>query len=538
MAETIQFDVYPYSVDKLAEVLSTKWVKMRATRRKRHFHYFSEYLGPATAGGLGAHTIVTEEPYHSQSFLDDYADYYARGFQDYPRRCRRVHFFRHSFTKADLLAALADPGANPLLWDSYLGYIVVKPLPARQIGATLLLSYPVTTINRRHYPVARHYEVNLLGKQLTLRTLIFQEQDNNVSACATTALWMAFHKTANLFQTPLPSPYSITAAARNLFNHHGRTFPSAGLDQAQIGEAIQAVGLVTELRNYRQAGEWDLPPGSTENEYMAKQLQGAKGFMYAYLRLGLPVLLFLLLDENPQQGHLVTVTGYRLTGVAAPPSDELSLTADAMDRLYAHDDQMGPYARYAFKDNGRLLTPWPADPNWETTSRWRTYRQASLYSLFVPLVSDIRITYEQICKQVASFELLLADAVPEEVDIVWDIYLAFGSAHKETLRQEGILTGALLQAVLTAALPKYVWIARATLDQVILLELVFDATDLHTGFYCLLINVFPALRESLTTALRMQSFLRRIRKASDFDARFLPLLQQDLGLKPNRQRAG
>jgi hypothetical protein len=535
VAEPIQFDVYPYSVAKLAEVLSTKWVKGAATRRKRHFHYFAEYLGPATAGGLGAQTIVTEAPYLSQSFLDDYADYYARGFQDYPRQCMRVHFFRYAFTRADLLAALVDPESGATIWDSYLGYIVVKPLPARQIGATLLLPYPATTVNRRHYPVGRHYEVNLLGKQLTLQTLIFQEQDNNVSACATTALWMAFHKTANLFQTPLPSPYSITAAARNLFNHHGRTFPSVGLDQAQIGEAIQAVGLVAELRNYRQAGEWGLHPGVGEDEHMAVQLRGAKGFMYAYLRLGLPVLLFLLLDESPQQGHLITVTGYRLSGAAAPPSDKLSLTADTIDRLYAHDDQMGPYARYSFTDNGRLLTPWPADANWETATRWRTYRQASLYSLFVPLIAGIRITYEQVCEQVASFELLLAGAVPEEVDVVWDVYLAFGSAYKDTLRQERLLTGPPLQAILTAALPKYVWIARATLDQIVMLELVFDATDLHTSFYCLLANVYPALRTSLTAALSTPNFLRRLRRARDFDARFLPLLLRDLDLVPGRR---
>lgn len=536
VAESIQFAVYPYSAAQLAEVLSNGEVSTAATRRKRHFHYFAEYLGPAPGGGLAAQTIVTEEPYPSQSFLDDYADYYARGFRDYPRRCRRVHFFRRAFTRAELLDTLADPTAGGAIWDSYLGYVVVKPLPARQIGATLLLPYPATVANRRHYPVGRRYEVNLLGKQLTLHTLIFQEQDNNVSACATTALWMAFHQTSRLFQTPLPSPYHITAAARNLFNHHGRNFPSAGLDQTQIGEAIQSVGLVAELRTYRQAGEWGLAPGQAEDERLAAQLRGARGFLYAYLRLGLPVLLFLLLDEDPQQGHLVTITGYRLSGAAAPPSTELSLLADTMDRLYAHDDQMGPYARYSFTDDGRLLTPWPADAGWETAARWRSYRRATLYSLFVPLAAGIRITYEQVCRQVASFELLLADTVggDAEVDVVWDVYLAFGNAYKDELRRERPVAGEPLLAILTASLPKYVWVARATLGTVPLLELVFDATDLHTGFYCLLTNVFTALRASLTEALREPTFRRRLRRATGFDARFLPLLLRDLGLEPAR----
>jgi hypothetical protein len=171
----------------------------------------------------------------------------------------------------------------PELWNSYLGYVVVKPLPARQIGATLL-PYAATEANRRHYPVGRTYEVNLLGKQLALGTLIFQEQDNNVSAGATTALWMAFHKTAGQFQMALPSPYQITTATRNLFNHHGRNFPSVGLDPTQIGEAIQAVGLVAELRTYRQRGEWRLDDAAAVDEQMVEQLQGAKRFLYAYLR--------------------------------------------------------------------------------------------------------------------------------------------------------------------------------------------------------------------------------------------------------------
>ncbi|MDO7877722.1 hypothetical protein Q5H93_23500 [Hymenobacter sp. ASUV-10] len=530
MVTPIAFDVLPYSPDALAVVLSNEWVDAASTRRKRHFHYFAEYLG---SGGESLHaaTIVVEKPYLSQSFLDDYADYYARGFRDYPRTCTRVHFFRHAFARADLLAALADPAVGTELWASYLGYVVVKPLPARQIGATLLRPYPATTANRRHYPVGRSYGVNLLGKQLEITTLIFQEQDSNVSACATTALWMAFHRTAGLFQTPLPSPYQITAAARTLFNRHGRNFPSAGLDQTQIGEAIQAVGLVTELRTYRQRWEeWPDEERSVE-EQLREQLRGAQGFLYAYLRLGLPILLFVLLDEDPQQGHLVTVTGYRLAATPVPASPEFSLVAHAIDRLYAHDDQMGPYARYSFANDGTLVTPWPADANWATAKRWKTHRRASLYSMFVPITAQVRITYEQVYRQVALFQQLLSpDTVPAAEDVVWDVYLALSNDYKDELRRTRPVTEAPLERLLTTALPKYVWVARALLQQTPILELVFDATDLHTAFYCLLINVFTPLRASLRRALAQARFRQQLLRAPGFDARFLTLLVRDLDL--------
>jgi hypothetical protein len=447
-----------------------------------------------------------------------------------------VHFFRVAFDRAALDAALLDPKTGQDLWDSYLGYIVVKPLPARQIGATLLRPYTPAADKQRVYPVRRPYAVNVLGKQLVVETLIFQEQDNNVSACATTALWMAFHKTAFLFQTALPSPYHITAASRNLFYRQGRTFPSTGLDQTQIGEAIQAIGLVAELRTYRQDDEW--APGEDIAARRQEQLLGAKGFIYAYLRLGLPVLLFLLLDGREDQGHLITVTGYRLAAADVLPTTDISLAADALDRLYAHDDQMGPFARYSFTDDGQLLTPWPAGADWETAERWQNYRVASLYSVFVPLAADIRITYEQVFRQVGLFEQLFADTIRERTDMVWDIYLDYSNHYKDELRRLRPVEGEPLRRILVSSLPKYVWVARATLQKEPILEMVFDATDLHTGFYCLLINVFTPLRSSLAVALSQGSFRRRLLKAPGFDARFLTLLLQNLEIKVGRPRAG
>lgn len=529
MTQPISYSVHPFLLATLAEALSNEWVNAAATRRSKHFHYFAEYLGPAQ-DGLGAQTILVEDPYLSQSFLADYADYYARGFTSYPRLCKRVHFFRSAFDQAAIEAALTNPTAGEDIWDSYLGCIVVKPLPARQIGATLLRPYTPAADKQRAYPVRRPYAVNVLGKQLVVETLIFQEQDNNVSACATTALWMAFHKTAFQFQTALPSPYHITAASRNLFYRQGRTFPSTGLDQTQIGEAIQAVGLVAELRTYRQDDEWGAATAAEVTFQMQEQLLGAKGFIYAYLRLGLPVLLFLLLDGREDQGHLITITGYRLAATSVLPTKDISLASDALDRLYAHDDQMGPFARYSFTDEGKLLTPWPAAADWETAERWEDHRVASLYSVFVPLAADIRITYEQVFRQVGLFEQIFTDTIETRTDIVWDIYLDYSNHYKDELRRLRPVEGEPLRRILVSSLPKYVWVARAAIQKEPILELVFDATDLHTGFYCLLANVFAPLRDSMATWLKKTSFQQQLLKAPAFDARFLPLLLYDLEL--------
>ena len=156
---------------------------------------------------------------------------------------------------------------------------------------------------------------------------------------------------------------------------------------------------------------------------------------------------------------------------------------------------------------------------------------ASLYSLFVPLTAEIRITYEQVFRQVGPFEQIFTDTIQERADIVWDIYLDYSNHYKDELRRLRPVEGEALRRILVSSLPKYVWVARASLQKVPILELVFDATDLHTGFYCLMANVFAPLRESMATWLGQPAFRRKLVKAPAFDPRFLPLLLQSLDIE-------
>lgn len=386
----------------------------------------------------------------------------------------------------------------------------------------------------------RPYTLNLLGKQLTVNTLAFQEQDVNVSACATTALWMAFHKTASLFQTPLPSPYQITASTGNLFNSTGRVFPNKGLDLYQVGKAIESVGLVSELRLYQPLAEIHQRVESQINALPAKerpdpsalpelcrqaaetQMQQAKGLIHAYLRMGLPVLLFIQLEDLG--GHLVTITGYREAEAVPLRSINISLVSDRIERFYVHDDQIGPFARVGFTHDGRLETAWPNGTNWHNC------KKAVLDAVSVPLIPDIRIEYEQVYEKVALFDQALYSFMPEGQDLLWDVYLSYSNSYKDELRSKRLSNFTHLNRLLKTLLPKYVWVARASLNGITLLEMVFDATDLHTGFYCQLINVFGQLREFLHDLLKDPTAQADFEAAPSFDPRYMPLLLKDLDL--------
>lgn len=561
---SITFRVLPFSAEALAQALTTAWVTRAEIEAKDHYAYLCEYLG-STNGGLHAQTMVVEYPYVSQSYLTDYASYFALGFQSYERFCQRIHFFGDGFTRAQLQAALTAPAENRRamrIWDSYLGCVIVKPLPRTPIGATLLKPYQTENDKVRHYPVRRRYAVNLLGKALHLDTLVFQEQDLVVSACATTALWMAFHKTAELFRTVMPSPYEITAAAKNLFNSTGRTFPNDGLDHYQIGNAIEAVGLVAELLQFdsfeqiqeriqyevealHNAGLLltaeeleEFPDEEAVAEEVAcqiaeraeaaslRQMRSYKRIIYAYLRLGLPVLLFIKGDGADSE-HLVTVTGYREAPQSIRRTVEVSCVAEQLERLYIHDDQLGPFARLGFTDDGRLNTICAAPD----TTTGPSDQTATLLTIFVPLAADIRLTFQQVFEPVQKFDTLLYERLANPQDVVWDIYLSTGNDYKTDMLTRDWLDPVPRRAVAARLLPKYVWVARAFLGSAPLLELLFDATDLHTGFFCLTLTWFsPDLKQELTTWLTDADNRRDTIKSGPVPWRYLDMLFTSLGL--------
>ena len=557
----IKFQVVPYSDTALADALATDWVRSDELQAKDHYVYLREYLGAAR--GLAAQTIVIEHPYVSQSYLTDYASYFALGFQSYERLCKRVHFFSGSFTRKQLRAALTTSENSRLakrVWGSYLGCTVVKPLPQTPIGATILQPYPSTDGRVRHYPACRHYEVNLLGKRLTLDSLIFQEQDLVVSACATTALWVAFHKTAALFRTVMPSPYEITAAAKNLFSSTGRTFPNDGLDHYQIGNAIESVGLVAEMLQFDSWAELEKraeetsfamhddglydglgeaiegvePEGLEERiarvstEMAVRQMKRYKRIIYAYLRMGLPVLLFIKGDGADSE-HLVTATGYCEAPQTPRRDSDISCVAEQLERLYVHDDQLGPFARYGFTEDGRLDTKCAA-PETEPELMEET---ANLLTLFVPLSAEIRLKYDQVFAPVSDFDALLYPRSTNPEDVVWDIYLSKSNDYKADTLSKEWLKANVRSDLASRLLPKYVWVARAFVGTVPLLELLFDATDLHTGFFCLGLTWFDAdFKQNLTNWLQdPENRQANIEEGPlSYQWRYLDLLFSSLGL--------
>jgi hypothetical protein len=448
---------------------------------KQHTKYFEDYLA-----ALGARTIVAERYYVDRDFLEDFAAYYVRCHEPYSRLCARLHFFARDFTSSDLegvLSAAGGPLDEATLRAAYLGFIVVKPLPETIFGRTCLRTYEHE--GRRHFPITRSYRANLFGLRLQVQSLAFQEQDQAAAACATSALWSAFQGTGILFQHHIPSPVEITRAASEHGLHQGRALPSTGLTTLQMAHAIRRVTLEpTLLGSVEEPEQW-------------------KATAYAYIRGGVPVVVTgNLVDHDdpahprPLGKHAVVLAGYSLGGTPSPGRSGTSLVfaASRIDKFYAHDDQIGAFARMQCRTAAAQFT---LDTSWKGGSGGLTVR-LDPEVVFLPLYHKIRVAFSYVRREMLRFEALLqslrATGLAGLVPVFeWDVFLTDVNTFKSEVANSAA-AGPLRRSLLEARMPRFIWRAIGLTGGRPELEVLFDATGIENANCC-----FRAVEWSGTT---------------------------------------
>lgn len=463
------FDVVTYDIDDLKRLLSDlSGAPRAAVESKLHLQYFDEYFSH-----LGAKTIVVEKEYVDRDFLEDFAAYYVRCFHEYRRFCARLHFFSSSFdasTFKTMLQERVGEARRTALQENYLGFVVVKPLPQTLIGRTCLVTYP--SENRRQFPTVRQYSANLFGIPLTVESLAFQEQDTVVAACATSALWSVFHGTAECFGHAIPSPVEITKAATAPANIDTRILPNPGLSSVEMAQAIRALPLEPFLVN--ATDPWIL-----------------RTTVYAYLRARIPVMLALELygcsegKEPALKGHhAVAVTGFNLCAdvPAQHEPTEMLHRAVRIDRLYVHDDQVGPFARMELLPSEETVC---LKSSWG--HRWPEYESvnAAPKLILVPLYHKIRIPYHTIENALLPFDALLdllRQMMPWQSRLEWDVFLTTNNEFKCDLASGDLpIDVDCRERLRVKSLPRFLWRATAWDGDQRILDLLFDATDIEQG---------------------------------------------------------
>lgn len=508
-----KFEVYAYTHEKLLDLLAANSEASReVVGKKPHATYFEEYFQ-----NVHPETILVEHNYIDRDFLEDYSSFYVRCFHDYKSICTRLHFFSSVFTKPVFDAALRgqrDGAFKESLRNGYLGFIVVKPLPRSVIGRTCLKPYP--SAGHRYFPILRPYDVSLFGIPLKVEeTLAFQEQDTVAAACATSALWSTFQGTGMKFQHRIPPPVEITKAALARFPMDERDLPNHGLRGWQMAHAISSVGLEPFPVNINDP---------VSNEFC---LQSSA---YAYLNGGIPVPLLIHLHDlaagKDVGGHAVAITGFSL-GRPAPVAYgnfDFLLKASRIDKLYAHDDGVGPFARMELRtwQNHPVSGAPFQSPVLALTTSWQDCNGAlgNVYalpdSLLLPLYHKIRIPFRTALQVIRAFDEFtrlgqVAAALSLPARIEWDIYLTEVNDVKQEVAGSGTLPGAYRRDVLLEPMPKYIWRGTAEANGMKILDVLLDATDIEQGPLMVRAieydqNVGAALRQLTKTDVIMKPY--------------------------------
>ena len=474
---------------KLAIVSDTELAEVRF---KRHFSFLVKY-----AEKIKPKTVIVENDYIDRDFLEDYATYHVRSFRDYGKRCIRLLLFSSEFSQEDLTVMLAQGGKSNdgLLREfvsSYLGYIVVRPLPRKMIGRTALKTYPDQSTSDpsciRYYRSTFPCKSNLFGIELSVRSLPFQEQDRSVSACATSALWSVLHKIADLFECPVFSPSEVTKLAMQGTSFTGRIFPNNGLTADQISNAIRMLGLETKYI--------DLSTFKSQKDVLE-----FKESVYSYLSAGIPMIFGFDLysqlktsasDHWKYEGrHAVALAGYGLSTKQHSYADTaIRVTAHRLQKLYVHDDQTGPFSKMEFEGIIKVQRKERVEDVLSLSTGWNNddcnYRAVPAL-LLVPLYHKIRIDYSKIKQFACGIDTCMRRSSNAELvnfwneNVSWDIAISCLNDYKSTILFDNDISSEERIRILTSSLPRFFW--RCSLEQngKKAIDFLFDATDISSG---------------------------------------------------------
>lgn len=429
--------------------------------------YLGKYLDR-----LGCKSVLVEDHYVDRDYISDLSIFYARSLRSYPNFCHRLHFFSKPLSDEQWRAVLKDATArgaeeaSKQLQDGYLGFAVVRPLPSSPVGRTVLATYPAVAPDgrARDFGGTREYSVSLAGLRLRIRGLAFQQQDRGVSACATTALWCALHRVASAEGLEVPTPAEITEAASRYILAGGRALPSEGLNVHQICEATRSAGLAPVV-------------------IQATSLEVDRAQIDAYTASGFPPVLALLLPKT-EEGHAVCAVGVR-RGPLQPSANPEILHLDrssGVERVFIHDDRVGPYAACSLESEtykGAVRTAisikWPGEDV--------EVERAILHSLIVPVPPKVRLSLGRM----RIFGAVIANAIGEGLlpdlnrKVVLGCRYELGRKYQERAFGFGLGDAGLVRLNCDTVLSRYVGLVELSGPAGPLLDILLDATETQAG---------------------------------------------------------
>lgn len=327
---------------------------------KEQVKYLYNYLS-----SLGAKSILLEPRYTDRDFLEDYSRYYVKRFRNDGGVCGRLHFFSckldHKSFDSMMLDSARQDVTRGSLQDSYLGFVLIKPLSKTFIGKTCLrIAGDLGTGPGTKKKISKRYDVNLFGAKLFVDSIAFQEQDKVVAACATTAIWTALHALPGRDVKTIPSCSEITIAALNFVDGSNNGFPNKNLTHKQIQRSLDVQGfryhstkLTTETKKWFQSYtsahiDSDLPVILAGGVYGPRKSNDPDSELEKET-LSVIEALGDSIDEAVREEIMADLRRAEGQSMCLKGGHAIALVGydfrDGQEWIYVHDDRLGPYAR-------------------------------------------------------------------------------------------------------------------------------------------------------------------------------------------------
>ncbi len=279
---------------------------------------------------------VIERDYIDLDFRAGFARFHYLRHRETNRRCTRIHFFGCNVNRYNM------ERMPQRTRDEYLGYVVLRPLPAFRLGRTLLsprVAQAAFGSTNTYLTCSAWYQANIAGNAMRFLAVPSMEQDTLVCACASVALWTVAthmaHRHPTEFRTYF-TPEITDIATRNA--EAGRSMPSQGLTPRQMLFALQEMGY---------------DPISS----MPKNAREARNTTYQYVESSIPVLAVIFFP-GVSDGHVVTAVGHALDMGMSPRRSRMRLQdrrwmtftklSDYVPWFVVQDDISGPFRKLEF----------------------------------------------------------------------------------------------------------------------------------------------------------------------------------------------
>lgn len=407
-------------VDFLSE--KNPLVNIRDQSSSTQSNYLVRYLHD-----LKASKVIVENNYFDRDFLDEFSAFYCLSAKGYPNVCKRLHFFASDVVNREYFSIACGDNEEhkEVLQDSYLGYIVIRPITSSPFGRTVLKWFPDKSPSTpRNIQPSRMYVCNVAGIELKVTGLAWQQQDSGVAACATIGIWSILHSSAFNDRNAIPTTSMITEAAHSSALVGRPPYPSHFLQFNQIQHAIMQLGFVPAVTT-----------GDLQNQFFTKERFA--NTCAAYIRSGYPMLIGAIHNDGVQIGHAVCAVGFRETAPKEPLNDnQVFLQDDNIEYLYIHDDNIGPNVRfklttesYKLPDNSeaeRCVLQMDA-PNYLAEEPQNTLKDMKLipHTLIAAVHRDLKITSDSFFRH--------GIGLTNEIQISLNLFLEFNTLPKTSL---------------------------------------------------------------------------------------------------------